>query len=149
MAQKFNTRFAHTKNPSIEFKDPSRTQQQFGFEVDINNIVKGMVPINSTSKQPMYDLSFSPDDYENAINIIAEAKSKFEELPSSIRNEFDNDPKKLLAFIQDENNYNKAVKLGLIDKKIDTVQDVATSESTSTVTPVASETTGNTGAIQT
>lgn len=136
---KFNTRFMHTKNPVVEFNTPSRTQQQFGYEVDINNIVKGLVPINQI-KQPLYNMSFSPDDYENSVNIIAEAKSKFEELPSSIRNEFDNDPKKLLAFVQDDKNYDRAVELGLIEKKPVQLPDpITTSQPAITVNPVPTQ----------
>lgn len=127
---KFNTRYEYTRIPGILFdpenneKDISLTQQQFAFECDINNIVKLQIPPRVNTKPPLFDTVFSPDIYESALNTIADAQSKFEELPSDLRQKFDNDPKKLLAFIDDESNYEKAVEYGLIASKVENNQNV-------------------------
>lgn len=137
----FNTRFAHTKLLGIKFdpennpKDVSLTQQSFGYETDINNIVKGMVPTTVNNKQPLFGVKIDPNSYTEALNVIADAKSKFEELPSHVRQEFDNDPHKLLEFVNDDKNYDKAVKLGLISKKAENLQQPVQTPVQGTVTP--------------
>lgn len=50
---------------------------------------------------------------------IANAKQGFMQLPSDLRARFDNEPYKLVSFLQDESNYDEAVKLGLIQPKTD------------------------------
>ncbi len=122
MAPKFKTQFAHDRLSGIKFEKPSLTQQSFGYETDINNIVKSMTQPRVNQNQPLFNTSFDPNLYDNALNVIADAKSKFEQLPSDLRNKFDNDPSKLLKFVSDDSNYEQAVKLGLIEKKIENVE---------------------------
>jgi len=52
-------------------------------------------------------------DYHEALNIVADAESMFEELPSTIRAQFENDPHKFLEFVQDPNNLDEMRELGL------------------------------------
>ncbi len=136
MAIKFNTLYNHTKLEGFKSDKPSKTQQSFGFETDINNIVKGMIAPSYNQKTPLFNQVVAPDAYENALNVIADANSRFEELPSHIRAEFGNDPKKLLAFIDNPDNYEKAVKLGLIEKKITAEPPVGTGTISTPVNPV-------------
>lgn len=119
MATKFNTRYAHTRfeGDGIDFVEPSLTEQQFGYETDINNIVKGLVPPSENGKQPLFNVKVDANQFDEALNVIANARSQFELLPSDIRTEFDNDPRKLINFIQNDKNYDRAVELGLIEKK--------------------------------
>ena len=127
---KFNTQYKYTRIPGILFdpdtneKDVSLTEQSFAFECDINNIVKLQVPPRLNTQPPLFSTVFSPNLYEQAINVIAEAQSKFEELPSDLRSKFDNDPKKLLAFLDDESNYDKAVEYGLVAPKVENITTV-------------------------
>jgi len=53
-------------------------------------------------------------EFQNMQNKIAAAKNSFNQLPLDIRNRFENDPAKLLSFMDDENNRHEAIKLGLI-----------------------------------
>lgn len=121
---KFNTRYSYKKVPGLLFdpenneKDVSLTEQCFAYECDINNIVKMQVPTSVNQKTPLFNTVFSPDLYEKSLNVIAEASSKFEELPSELRTRFENDPKKLLEFLSDDKNYDEAVKLGLVKRKL-------------------------------
>lgn len=139
MTQKFNTLYNHTRLDGFKFTQPSLTEQSFGFETDINNIVSRAVSssLPSNTQSPLFGGKFSPDSYNEALNLVAEAKSQFESLPSNIRAEFDNDPSKLLAFVQDDSNYDKAVKLGLIDKA--KVNDIPVIPNPSEVTTEASK----------
>lgn len=63
------------------------------------------------------------DDFKTMSDKVIKAKEMFGELPSSIRNEFRNSPEELLRFMEDENNRDKAIELGLIDPQSDPSQD--------------------------
>lgn len=53
-------------------------------------------------------------EFKQMMDKVASARSSFEELPSKIRKRFDNDPTKLLQFMDDASNREEAIKLGLI-----------------------------------
>lgn len=106
----------------------SLTKQAFAHASNINNIVKtykqtGVLgnPNYASQIQPMYvDMSTLPNLHE-AQNAIANAKSSFEGLPSHIRNKFENDPQKLLDFMDDPNTLEEQYKLGLKIKPKDLI----------------------------
>lgn len=103
--------------------DPSRTQQQFTDEVDINAImhrfgVTGQPPANV--RMPQYaDFSEAVDDYQTALNMVRAAEDSFMQLPSEIRERFANNPQKLLEFCEDDRNIPEAQRLGLVKKPLD------------------------------
>ena len=119
MAQKFHTRYSHPVSSGITFVEPSLTEQSFGYETDINNIVKKAVQssLPPNTDKPIFGSKFDPTSYNEALNLVTEAKQQFDVLPSNVRNRFENNPVKLLEFLQDESNYDEAVKLGLVNKK--------------------------------
>jgi phage internal scaffolding protein len=99
---------------------PSRTKQEFKDECDINNIVKrykktGVITHYKNTNGVYGDFS-NPVDYQTALNSIMEANDMFMELNAELRKKFDNDPKKLIEFINDEKNRDEAIKLGIIEK---------------------------------
>ncbi len=54
-------------------------------------------------------------DYREAMEIVANSNSMFEELPSRARLHFDNSPEKFLEYVQDPNNdHEKLHELGLL-----------------------------------
>ena len=57
-------------------------------------------------------------DYQSLQNQIANAHSLFEELPNDVKNRFGNQPHRFLNFVQDENNHNELVKMGLANAPI-------------------------------
>ncbi|WGL31140.1 internal scaffolding protein [Dipodfec virus UOA04_Rod_742] len=122
----FHTRYNHPPTEGIIFNEPSLTEQSFAYETDINNIVKCQVQssLPANNNTPVFDKVFSPNAYIDALNIVSDAKSKFESLPSYIRAEFDNNPQKLLDFVSDNKNYYRAVELGLVNKKVEEVQQI-------------------------
>lgn len=98
---------------------PSMTQQQFADECDINLIVArygltGVMP--ETVKLPMYGDFTGIGDYREAIEAVRAADASFMELPPSVRAYFENDPQRLLEFVADDKNRDKAVELGLLKK---------------------------------
>lgn len=107
--------------------DEGVTQQQFAEEVDINTIVKrfgltGELP-NGVAMPVSGDFT-GVSDYHTALNLVREAQAAFMELPASIRSRFDNDPGKVVEFLDDEKNREEAVQLGILAKPPEVTRDV-------------------------
>jgi len=118
----------YDRPPSVGLacKDPSLTQQHFADDADINNILArfqktGLLtdPLNPPSNRPQFG-DFSHDfNYQEAQNTIAYANQAFMELPSGLRKRFNNDPAELLAFLEQEENRDAAISLGLVNANVD------------------------------
>ena len=54
-------------------------------------------------------------DFREAMQAIGEAYDAFGELPAEVRRRFDNDPATLIDFIDNPDNLEEAVELGLMD----------------------------------
>ena len=96
------------------------TQQEFGYCLDINNIVEGSYNpfVEEPSKVAEGMKVFSPNKIQEGMYQVAESKSLFNELPSKIRDRFDNNPVKLLEFLGNEKNREEAIALGLVNKPV-------------------------------
>lgn len=121
--QEVYTRPNGTKGVRTINADPTLTQQQFREECDINNIIKkhtrtGELTHVSQKLGSYLDVS-EITDYQSMLQSVQNAQDAFMALPASTRARFRNDPGELLAFIQNDSNYDEAVSLGLIDKKPD------------------------------
>lgn len=111
---------AASDESGLACEEPSLAQQQFRDECDINTILKrfnitGELP-NSTLS-PMYGDFTGISDYKTAIDRVMAAEEEFLTLPAQIRARFDNDPAKLIEFLENEENRPEAEKLGLVDPK--------------------------------
>lgn len=96
--------------------EPSKTQQSFKEEVDINTIVErfgltGQLP--DDVRAPMEGDFVDVTDYQSALNAVIAADNAFMELPADVRAEFRNDPQRLMEFVADKKNHERAVELGL------------------------------------
>lgn len=105
---------------SVDFP-PTKAQQQFKDETDANLIVarhnKNLHREKFNADPEMYrNLSKQPTYFE-ALNIIREADSAFQALPSKTRALFENDPDKLLQFVHDPKKYDEGVQLGIFKPK--------------------------------
>lgn len=105
----------------LEFKEESMTQQHFRDDCDINRIMQryqetGVLidPIVGTGRQPMFGEFDSEFDLREAMDKVNMAYEQFNQLPSRIRERFDNSPAKLMEFLRDPDNYDEALKLGLV-----------------------------------
>ena len=110
---------------SISFEGTeSLTQQEFSAECDVNNIMKnyrtsGMLPRGNPA-EPRY--GYAPAlDFREALEMVMQQEEQFMELPSEIRQRFDNDPHELLAFLEDPSNLEEARQLGLAKGDSDSV----------------------------
>ncbi len=91
-------------------------QQQFKQDCDINTIMQRFQKDGITDHVNKHQLEYgfaTPVQYHQAMNIITAADSMFNDLPSSLRNEFSNNPQAFLEFVQDEKNAERAQELGI------------------------------------
>lgn len=123
-------------------KEPSMTKQEFKAECDINNIIKayqvtGIISHMNTKAQEgaFIDLP-DPIDFQESLAIVANAQMAFAALPSSIRNQFENDPERFLAYVQDPANKEQLITWGL-------AKDTRPASTTQTTSPTQSTTTQN------
>ena len=118
---KIYSQFHLPPRKDIVFTEPSLTEQSFKFESDINNICEGKAfsSLPANKNQPLFDDFTNLGNYQESLDIVARAKSLFEELPSNLRNRFENNPQKLIDFVSDpEKNYDEGVKLGIFNPKV-------------------------------
>lgn len=112
---------------------PSRTKQSPSAETDINAIFKrftetGQLTHISAALGEYRDMSGIPDLHE-AMNIVADAQSSFMELPAEIRKICGHDVSKFLPFIDNPENFDKCVELGLLPAKPTKAADLSEAKS--------------------
>lgn len=117
MPRTYRDPYTGSQSEGITFTEPSMTLQSAAPECDIYNILNQFnttgIVTHVASGTPQYtDVSEVPD-YQAAMEIIMTAEEQFSALPSHVRREFDNDPGKMLEFIQNPDNYKRGVELGL------------------------------------
>lgn len=110
-------RKAASDETALVCADVSRAQQQFKEECDINTIVRRFGLTGELPKDvAMPESGDFTDvvDYKTAMDMIRKADEAFMQMPSAVRDRFQNDPQRFLEFSSDPNNYDEARKLGLL-----------------------------------
>lgn len=105
---------------------PSKTQQQFAEEVDINTIVKRFgigAPLPLTEQMPVSGDFTGVSDFTSAMRLVRQAEEAFYELPAEVRARFGNDPARVIEFLDDGRNREEAVKLGLVQPPPEKTRD--------------------------
>lgn len=97
---------------------PSRTKQEFLEESNINNIMAryqktGQIT-HLANGTPKYGDFATAEDYYSASNRVLEAQHTFDALPASVRDRMENNPANLISFMDDPDNLDEAVELGLV-----------------------------------
>lgn len=97
--------------------EETMTKQSFAEECDINTIVRrfgltGELPSNVRMPESA-DFTEVVNDYQSALNMLRAADDAFMEYPAEIRQRFDNDPGKFIAFAENPDNLEECRKLGL------------------------------------
>ncbi len=113
-------RSAYQPHPRLQksFKLPSRTQQSFRDETNINNILEkyrktGLVEHVKNHGGKYAELP-NHEDFHHAMNLVTSAQQMFDELPAGVRAEFHNDPSQFLEFVTDEENEEEMIEMGLV-----------------------------------
>lgn len=105
----------------FECEGESLTQQHFLEECDVNRIMQryqetGVLidPMIVQRRHPVFGEFDFEFDLREAMDMVNNAYEQFYQLPSRIRERFDNSPAKLLDFVRNPDNYDEALKLGLV-----------------------------------
>lgn len=99
--------------------DPTnQTQQAPKDACDVNMIMKTYektgVLTHENAHKPVYGDFSTASDYQEAKNAVNAAEAEFAGFSAEIRRRFDNDPRQMLLFLDDPNNLEEAVSLGLV-----------------------------------
>ena len=114
------SRYSPRVRVQFDFFEPSRTQQHFKDECDIDRILKKysqtgfLVDPLVPRRDPLFGDFSESMSFMEAQTRIARVREAFDSLPSQIRDRFANDPYRLLAWCEDPANAEEAVKLGLL-----------------------------------
>lgn len=96
---------------------PGRTKQSFAEESNINIIMrryeKTGVLDHFNRHQGDYGNFLNAPDYHTALNGIRAAETAFMELPAGVRSKFQNNPAAFLDFVQNPDNLEEMVEMGL------------------------------------
>lgn len=104
---------------TVSFDAPDRAKQAFADECDINNIVRrfeetGLVE-HVNGRPPRYEDLVNVTNYYDAMLEIRAAEEAFMDLPARIREQYDNDPGKLIEALHDPAEHDRLVELGVFE----------------------------------
>lgn len=100
-------------------EEEGKTMQQFAQDADINTIVERFglgLPVPENFAIPLTGDFTSVGDFHDAMLAVRAAEEAFMTLPADVRERFQHDPGRLIKFLDDDNNRDEAVKLGLVQK---------------------------------
>ena len=132
-SRKIFSRFNRQRIQTKQSAGKGGAKQSFKDECDINQIMakyqKTGAITHFAKHSPSYGFASSMD-FNAAMQLISQAQTMFDELPSKLRARFDNSPDKFLDFVQDPANGDEMRTLGLSPSK---------AESPDTDAPAAAE----------
>lgn len=113
----FRTAYGPKLRVALTFPEQGREKQSFKDECDINNIMRRFQVTGEVThlnqRPPMF--GEVPDiDFAGAMSIVVDARERFQQLPATIRDRFNNDPGRLLEFIQNPDNREEGIRLGIL-----------------------------------
>ncbi|AXH76408.1 MAG: internal scaffolding protein [Microviridae sp.] len=114
------SRYNPPGHPGEYNDEPSMTQQNFQEECDINYILRKYAAtgiLDNIGPGEYLDLDENYD-YHQAIEILNKVDGTFGQLPSKIRDYFKNDPGEYLLFVQNPDNKEKGIELGIFNPPI-------------------------------
>lgn len=111
----------YKESEGIVFTEPSRTKQADMEKCDLRyqlaRFQKTGLMGNLRSDEPLTGDFSEIDDLITAQNRLIDLEEQFMAMPAALRKKFDNDPFNMLEWLQKEENYDEAVKYGLMVKK--------------------------------
>lgn len=133
----FRTAYGPRFRLSMSFEGAGRTKQSFKDEADINVLMgryleTGIFPV--AEAEPVYADVTGYDFLQSQLQ-VAQVKGIFSQMPSSVRERFQNNPAVMLEFMADPANHAEAVKLGIAQDRPSAIPDPSP---TPTPTPVPS-----------
>lgn len=102
----------------ITFPKTGKTKQSFKEECDINTIMNRYMSTGQIDHirvdPPQYKDCADSLSFQDAMNFVIDAQNQFYNLPAQLRARFSNNPGDLLAFLDDPQNAQEAISLGLL-----------------------------------
>jgi len=150
MELEFHTMYSPRVVVAVDFTNKkvpgnvSMTNQADKDSSDINKIVARfdrtqniLDLVSGEMRKPVWGDFSSIGDYHSMMGAVTRAQQMFDVLRSDIRKRFDNDPAKLIAFLDDPANDAEALELGLKDRNNALV--ALADDGVTKITPVARE----------
>lgn len=109
-------RFAERVKPKV-YADDGITEQSHKKQCDVNFILKDYVKTGLIRHAAQYEGRYddvTAIEYQDAMRIVTQARTMFEELPAATRKRFGNDPAQFYEFTQDPANLDEMAKLGML-----------------------------------
>lgn len=104
------------RSVKTEVKDDGLTEQSHQRSCEIHNILNQYertgVITHSSKYQAQYMHFPDGQDFKTMMDTVATATSMFEEIPSGVRKQFNNDPAVFLDFIQNPDNREAITEMG-------------------------------------
>lgn len=127
-----------------EITGVSKTDQSQKEACDVNNIMSrykktGQIT-HLAKKQGVYADLTQISDLQSAIQQVQQAKTAFMTLPAELRAQLNNDPAKLVEFLQNPKNDELAIKYGLKDAPPPTIRETPKTQPKTTKPKPAKET---------
>lgn len=124
----FISKYKGKRRVQLNCPEPTRTDESQLKDTDINNIMKKYaktgVITHITQAIPQFGDVSQLGDYQSCLNHVLHAQQLFSELPARTRERFNNDPTQFVDFMDDENNLEEAIKLGLAIPKPEAITPV-------------------------
>jgi phage internal scaffolding protein len=100
---------------------PSKTDQSFKEECDVNNIITrykktGQLTHLARTQGKYADVS-EMKDLQESFQTVAQARDTFETLPAELRKKLNNDPVQLMEYLSNPENDDEAIRYGLKEKR--------------------------------
>lgn len=98
----------------------SRTKQSFKHECDINTIVGRYLRTGVLDFVSRYEPRYADVtgvDFQRSMELVAQARGMFSQLPAKVRAEFENDAGAFVEFVSNPDNHDALVEMGLAKAK--------------------------------
>lgn len=123
----FNYNTDRASDETATYNDePSMAQQSFKDDQDINVMMDrfGVTgQIQQVQNLPTSgDFTKGVTDYQSAMNIMAQARQEFMRQPAELRARFNNDPQLFMRFMENKENLDEIVRLGLATKRVEEIK---------------------------
>lgn len=104
-------------NTGSESKVQHHQAETCDMKVILNKFLKTGDPVHLNQRQKRYLDCTLAQDYDQSLQTVIDAQEAFYSLPSKVRERFHNDPKEMLEFVNNKDNLDEAIELGLAERK--------------------------------
>lgn len=141
-------RSAASLGPRVKvfFKGKGRTKQAAAQETDINWIMRRYVKTGLIDHFAKHGGEYgfaSAVSFHDCMNTVVKAEQMFADLPGPVRQRFNGEPAEFLSFVQNPENQEEMVKLGLARKKPEVEREAPVVPAKAESAPITPEVAGD------